>query len=348
LALIGSTFIACNSIGSTFIASGSADGDDYDQVFNVTAANFGSTIDSIRGTPGNYLINLTGDALDYNGVQMRNADVNITVRGTGSNRITWKHQENRPPLFEVYAGKLILENINLGRSEGDSTAWTLLVIRNSGTIEMRQGVTLTENLPSPGVYLEGKGTFIMSGGIIENCSIGIYSAGDGDSITMSGGIVRNNSSLGIGLGGTNSTLTITGGTIINNGVNGGINVVGTKHTITMSGGEISGGAGDDGFNGIHMALTSNDCTVIIRGNAVIKGNNFGVRLRGANNSFDKQTGAIIYGNNAGANSNRSGAIHVLESVITKTSDMESNVVYAIKTNADGTGIVPGSQRPDTW
>jgi len=79
----------CNSDGG----SGSA------QQLSATAANFEEVFNSVKDKPGNYVITLTGDLVDYPGKTMGTAGVNITVKGTGSNKITWKFVEGKSPLF---------------------------------------------------------------------------------------------------------------------------------------------------------------------------------------------------------------------------------------------------------
>jgi hypothetical protein len=106
------------------------------QQLSATAANFNEIFNSIKNKPGNYVINLTGDLIDYPGTSIETATVNITVKGTGANKITWKYADGFPPLFEIKAGTLNLENINLIRSPGNTKDWPLIVIRG-GTVEVK-------------------------------------------------------------------------------------------------------------------------------------------------------------------------------------------------------------------
>ena len=129
------------------------------QQLSATAANFDEVIRSVIDKPGNYVINLTGDLIDYPGIVMQTAGVNITVKVTGSNKITWKYTaEANCSLFNVYAGKLTLENINLNRGAFSTPDWNVLWI-SGGTIG--KSVNL-------GMYLNGAGAGFekKKGGVI--------------------------------------------------------------------------------------------------------------------------------------------------------------------------------------
>jgi len=293
-------------------------------VLNATAANFDEVFNSIKDKPGNYLISLTGDMIDYPGIGMETAEVNITLKGTGANKITWKYVDGYPPLFYANAGKLTLENINLSRSPGNTQTWPLLNI-DGGTIEIKSGVALSNYNGSQyfdGVWMNA-GAFIISGGIIEKCNTGIGTNANGVSITMSGGTIRNNHGVGIGLWGEseNCTVTISGGTISGNDGNG-VSVHGTENSFTMSGGTI----GKNGDSGLYLG--------------------------GANSGFEKKKGAIIYGN-SGDNKNDDGAINVNcekngSNSLRLEVDAGKDEVYAVKINAGRTDIVPGSKQGPNW
>ena len=189
---------------------------------SATAANFDEVFKSVRYKPGNYVINLKEDLIDYPGIDKYNAEVNITVKGTGSNKITWKFAGNT--LFSVFAGKLTLENINLSSSAGNTQECPPIIVVYGGTLEIKNGVTLSNNVGNQfydGVVINNA-AFIMSGGTIEKCAYGVGGSGTNVSITMSGGIIRNNAYGGIFGFGSNISITMSGGSI---GGNAGWGVV---------------------------------------------------------------------------------------------------------------------------
>jgi len=322
----------------------SDDGSESAQQLSATPANFDEVLNSVKAKPGNYVINLTGDLIDYPGNSIGTAGVNITVKGTGSNKITWKYAGS--PFFGVKAGKLSLENINLSRSPGNTQDWPLIVI-DGGTVEVKNGAVLSNNNGSPtfiGVGLFA-GAFIMSGGIIENFDSGVSTSGKGVSITMSGGTIRNNSQAGIVAwdGSENCNVSISGGTISDNDWRG-VMVVGAGNRLTMSGGTITGGAGRGVVIGTGTKFTMSGGT--------ISKNNWGLNLAGANVEFEKKKGAVIYGN-SGDNKNNEGAIWVNTrgnpaNDLKLLLDAGKDDVYAIKTNSDNTDIVAGSKQGPNW
>jgi len=342
--------------------------------FTATAETFGEILDSIRLTPGNYIITLTSDLLDFPGVRLYTAGVNITVRGdVASRRLSWQRTTDAPALFRADAGsRLTLENITLSRAV-NTPAWALLVMEG-GTIEMRNGVTVSNNdgiTIFDSVSVRDSGTFIMSGGVIENSRHAIAIDGPGASVTISGGIIRNNNDTGVGIWGNENTINISGGTITGN--ERGVNVWGSQNTVNMSGGEIIGNFHTGAFvgnldninaglrfnmsggrisnnnnNGMHVLPGG---SFIMQGGSISGSGNFGLFLEGANAHFEKRTGATIYGNDAGANSNAELAILVWTSslhpenrVLFRTA--RSNEVFAATRNADNSGLVPGSVQGD--
>jgi hypothetical protein len=358
----------CNSDSSSGGGSGNA------QQLSATAANFDEVFKSVIDKPGNYVINLTGDVIDHPGIVMETAGVNITVKGTGSNKITWKYtKEADCSLFNVNAGKLTLENISLNRGDFNTPDWHLLWI-NGGTIEIKSGVVLNSNNGSQ--YFRGisgfKGTFIMSGGTIENCSDGVLFFGDGPvAITMSGGTIRSNTGSGIGTWGVskNQVITISGGTISGNGGNG-VTLGGTENSLSISGGNIS----NNGDCGIGLWEDSKNCVVDISGGAIsgnggrgvaIGGNGdkftmsggtigkngeWGLHLYGANSEFEKKKGGVIYGG-SGDNKNGAGAILVScnkKELVLGEVDAGKDEVYAAKINSGQTDIVEGSKQGPNW
>jgi hypothetical protein len=274
------------------------------QQLSATAANFDEVIKSIRMIPGNYVITLTEDLINYEGIWLGTAGVHITIRGDiTSRRISWRHAEtNGINLFHVAGGRLILENISLGRGTGNTNQWPLLQV-NGGTLEMRSGVTVNNaiNTNTDGYFnaveLQGNNsTFIMSGGIIENCYVGVdvHTSAVRASVTISGGIIRNNASHGARLreGSTNSTLLISGGEIRGNGnveYGNGICIRGTDNSVTISGGTISANV----HNGVLMHNDGARNTANISGTTTISGNGRnGVVLVGSNNRFNMSGGTI--------------------------------------------------------
>jgi hypothetical protein len=296
------------------LAGCSGGGSEFDEEFNITAADFDSTFKSIMNTPGNYLITLSGNLLDYPGVGMAmdTEGVNITVRGTGSNRITWKHAETNPSsLFSVAAGKLTVENITLSAAASNTLDWDLLSMYDGGTIEMKNGAIInnTGNSFTGGVFLGDNGTFIMSGGTITNCIRGINIWGDGNTVKISGGTIEN-CEQGIGFGGNGSSLAISGGTIRNN-THDGISLwsPSSNCTVSITGGEISGNENGIGLAGSGITVTisngriinnsvagigynsaSSASSVIMRGGEISGAN--GVQIRGTNNDFTISGGRI--------------------------------------------------------
>jgi hypothetical protein len=237
----------------------SGDGSEFDEEFNVTAADFDSTFKSIRNTPGNYLITLSGNLLEYPGAWMDTEGVNITVRGTGANRITWKADEtDMIPLFGVVAGKLTLEDITLARAASSDPGWPMISIYG-GAVEIKKGVAITNNNGTyyyEGVYIEDSGSvFTMSGGSIENCRSGVLALADRCTINISGGEISRNEN-GIYMGGSGITVTISNGRIINSSVAGiYYNSNSSASSVIMKGGEISG------VNGVQIRGTNNAFTI---------------------------------------------------------------------------------------
>jgi len=268
--------------------SGSA----FDNEFNVTAANFDSTIKNIRSS-GKYLVRLSGDLTNYPGVTLETAGADITVMGTGSNYITWnREQPGGGHLFHVKAGKLTLENINISKAIGAPEGWNVLVVEG-GTLEMKNGVTLSNSnsaSTSEGVGLRGTGSkFIMSGGTIQNVNFGVTLDGTVPSFTMSGGTIK---ALNIGIGvwgnSTGAVVDISGGTI-SSGENT-ITVSGSSPRLNISGGTITG-------TGHTIGLWSDaiNATLNISGKAVINSDENGIAIGGPSGVTINVTGGKISG-----------------------------------------------------
>jgi len=341
------------------------------QQLSATPANFDEVFNSVKAKPGNYVINLTGDLTDYPGNSISTAGVNITVKGTGSNKITWKFVEGKPPLFHVTAGKLTLENINLSRAAGNTKDWPLTSIAG-GTIEMKNGVVLSTNINSTvGVQ---SGAFIMSGGTIEDCQYnGVWLGGGaftmsggtiekggvaaekGVSITMKGGTIRNNNGPGIGIwGGENSVVTISGGTISGNGGNS-VFIGGTGTKLTISGGNISGNAdtgiqvgggakscsvtisggtvSGNGHTGIFLDDNSENCTATISGGTISGNKDDGVVLTGKNNKLTMTSGTISDNGSIGVVLNGTGSTFTMSG-----GAIEKNVGYGLRLDGADLGF----------
>ena len=337
--------------------------------FTVTSANFDSTLRSIRDIPGEYIVTLTDNLTDYAGISMETEGVTITIRGTGSNKIVGKSSLGDDFLFRLDGAYLILENIELSRSTG-SGQYNYIIGVESGTVEMKAGVTVNGN----GYYYQGiilmGGKFIMSGGKFMNCRdvIGItntasvtISGGEirdnsggaivfweavGCDLTISGGSITNNES-GIALweNSLNCTISLSGGEISNNGwaaIALGVEITGC--TITMSGGSIrnNGGSGV-----IFLGDTGvNNCNFIMSGGSIGGNGEWGLLLpENLPTCGFSKTGGIIYSNNAGANSNSEGAILVQTSTDNELQlyrTAEASEEFAAKLNAGGTDFVAGS------
>ena len=286
----GKPFMALATLSVAFalaFAGCSGGGSEFDEEFNVTSADFDSTFENIHATPGHYLINLSGNLLDYQGIYMETAGVNITVRGTGANRITLKD------VMSVVAGKLTLENIALSRGTGNSA--DILFYLKGGTVEIKNGVTISNNNGTDyfsGVFLDDNSVFIMSGGVIENCDFGIIGrGGNNSSITISGGIIRNNST-GIRLDNT-TTVKVTGGTFENHQY-GGIGTGAKGVTINISGGTFRNNL-DNVYELIALWNDAANCTVNITGGEFIKSNGdypSAVFIRGNGNHVTMSNGKI--------------------------------------------------------
>ena len=301
---------------------------------SVNAAEFDSILKIIRTTPGDYVITLTQNLIDYPGISLNTDGVNITVRGnTASRRISWKHDESTP-LFQVNAGKLTLENITLGRGTGIIDTGALISIEG-GTVEVKSGTTLSNKTGTTdidsGINIVS-GAFIMSGGTIENCYNGIEVNGNDVSVSITGGTIRGNTENGVAINGSDHKITMSGNLeISNNGANG-IFALGGGHMIDILGNVVIKGNGANGAIGSGFGLFMST-----------------IASTGASTGFNKGLGAIIYGF-TGENKNNSGAIEYwwIGDGINRYDDAAATEVYAAKTGADGYSLVPGSQQPAEW
>jgi len=168
-------------------------------------------------------------------------------------------------------------------------------INKGGTFIMESG-TISGNVD--GVWLEG-GSFIMSGGIIENCITGVGTNGNGVSITMSGGTIKNNANNGITLldDSKNCVVNISGGKI--ESYDDTVSLRGTNHSLTMSDGAII----STHEVGIELQDNSRNCTVSISGGTIngkqngviIDGTRHNITMSGGTISGDDENGIDLHG-----------------------------------------------------
>jgi len=343
-----------------------------DNEFTVTSANFDSTVKSIRNTPGEYIITLTDDLLDYPGITIYEG-VKLTVKGTGSNQITWKYDPNQiSPLFEVMGGYLILENIALSRSGDNPEEWSLLCVYN-GMIAIGDGASLSgtgckgidsqsgcDNVGCTGysgVLLKG-GAFIMSGGKITKFHTAVDIQENKTSLVISGGTFIENG-CAIAFTGSDAFFTMEGGTVNNNGVGmwmsgsrnhnlildgnisdnvtSGVNIDGNRNITTMAGGLISG----NGTGGIITGRNSQNGRIIINGGIIENNGESGVGFHCPGPSFFTMSGGTIKGSYSsglyirGPNSefNKTGGI-----IYGSQSGLNSNGSGAISVDLRGVGL----------
>lgn len=262
----------------------------FDKEFNVsTIEAISAALEEIGSTPGEYLIRVNTNLLDYPGTTLWNDGVNITVRGTGSNQITWGDTEVVDGhVFQVHAGKLTLENITLTRGTGTSKDWWPIIWQDGGIVEIKNGVTITNNNENnyyPAIQLGGKNaTFIISGGIIKDSNRAIHTSSDEVSITMSGGTIKD-CETGIYISGSGSSATISGG-IIENCVNGVI-LDGNGASISMSNGTIR----NTTYHGIFLPPSSVNSTLNISGGTIENCEN-GIGVEGKGGSITISGGII--------------------------------------------------------
>ena len=260
--------------------------------FTVNAGDFNATIESISTTPGAYLINLEGNLPNYAGFSLNTAGVEITVKGTGSNEISWNKEASGPSaLFHLNGASLKLQNIKLSRSAGNTEDGALLCVE-SGTLEIKSGVNISNNINGT-EFFDGisinDGNLTVSGGTIENCLSGIVIDGEGTSVSMSGGVISKNTHGATFMGTSiDCSFAMSGGSIKDN-IEEGVWMMASSEgaSFEMSGGNITGnkrGAGSHGKNSsiiiangnisnstrsnIYFDNGSEDCTLIISGGTI--------------------------------------------------------------------------------
>ena len=204
---------------------------------DATAATFDSVFKEIRTTPGSYVINLTGDLPDYPGIALSTPGVEITVKGTGNNTISWLDNGGRDCLFSVSAGKLIIQDIKLAAAAGNNQVGYYYIINiQGGIVELKDGAHLSNSNTygsTGGVWLNVEGSeLIVSGGTIEDCGdcIEIYGC-TGTSVTVTSGLI--DGTYGIYIGDSGHNIVVSGGKI--NTQYNAISMQGVANTVTVSG-----------------------------------------------------------------------------------------------------------------
>ena len=227
-----------------------------------SAADLKTVCDEINTNGGKYTINLTADIIDGQ-VDITKSGAVVTVNGNGKT-IT----NNRTAVFVSDGAKVILGD---GKSDlilkGTDTFINgvtndcpgLIDVLPDSTCEMNKNVTVKDrkgqNYLGAGATVEG-GTFVMNGGIIDNCGI------DGGSVCYGGGVAVYNG----------GHFTMNGGTISNcyaitefveenslyknsySGIGGGVFVTDAS-VFTMNGGTISNNTATNFGGGVAMTLS---------------------------------------------------------------------------------------------
>jgi hypothetical protein len=182
----------------------------------------------------------------------------------------------------INSANLTLEGLKAGQNGSTLNNIAPVILVSGGRLEMRNG-TISGNSGGSGVQIVGNGT--ISG---NTATIGGGVDSRGNSFNMSGGIIRNNTAGVLGGGGVQSSVIdgkLTGGTISNNtttGSGGGLYVTSLPgSSFTVSDGTISGNSASGSVGG----------GVLILGTGI----------------FTKSGGGVIYGNNAGIDSNTAGS-----------------------------------------
>jgi hypothetical protein len=159
------------------------------------------------------------------------------------------------------------KNIKLTTVSGTSNFVTLIgadgmdtiIVRSDGAMALEGGIVVThaEGEDGRGVYVERKGTLVLSGGEITGNTIndnggGVYNVG---TFKMSGGVISGNNASTFGGGVYNSDgadFVMSGGEITRNtaGMGGGVHYYSGsgRGSFTLSGGEIFGNTANRGYN----------------------------------------------------------------------------------------------------
>jgi len=244
---------------------------------------------AVINIPGEHTIELTENVIDYPGIVLETPGVKITLNGNGKT-ISWKYTSARKvPMFLVKGTDLILENVTLTCASGNTQKQVLILI-NSGSVEMKAEVTLDNDYNDNGVWLKG-GSFIMSGGEIKNSQIGIGANADGVSITMSGGLVTGCTKDSVWVSGA-VTFVMSGGTITG-GDRSGICAAGSGAVITVTGGTIN-----SNYHGIGLWENCMNVTLNVEGGNIKDNTESGIAVMGDRKTVNV-TGGTISGNREG-------------------------------------------------
>jgi hypothetical protein len=259
--------------------------------------------------------------------------------------------------------ELIISGGTISNNGNNDSGNGVIVLGNGNTLTISGGTFEDNGLC--GVWIEGSDNIVtVSNGNFEgNGYAGVSIQGTGNSVTISGGEIKDNSTHGVDIQGTGNSITISGGEIKNNNNGAGISFweatdctltiedkavisnnlygigVWTENsnnntiTIIMSGGEIK----DNESDWCAVAIMGENCNFIMKG-GIISGNaGRGIIFDGSSGSGFEKTGGVIYGNDAGDNSNAGGAISLLYKVeLNRT--IEETEQLAAKINADGDDI----------
>jgi hypothetical protein len=211
------------------------------------------------------------------------------------------------------------------------------------TLTIEDGASISNNA-NVGIGLwdqNWNNTIIMSGGEIKDNNEGINIQGTGNSVTISGGEIKNNNNNGVNFWeATDCTLTIEDGVSISNNANQGIGVwvQSWNNTIIMLGGEIKNNNND----WCAVAIQGENCNFIMKGGSIGGNAGRGIVIEGPSSGFEK-TGGIIYGNDAGDNSNAGGAISLLYKVeLNRTTEETEQLKGKINATGDGIALQEGN------
>jgi len=191
---------------------------DYRTLFNAVEAI------NKQGT-GDYTIILTGDivigpndkSISFTGNAQKPV---VTVRGDTRERSLTSQRRNEA-VFQVHSGITLVLGGNLRIS---SASYGVFIYNGDGNLRMENGTTIA-NCGDPGVSVSG--TFIMNGGTISGCRVGVFVSADINkrrgAFIMNGGTISGN--IGDHGGGvaiySGATFTMNGGTISGNTATGG-------------------------------------------------------------------------------------------------------------------------------
>jgi len=286
----------------------------------VNIQNGGSSKEYTIFVLGNVAVpGITADITANTGFGINN-NVTVTLQGNGklylNSRGSIIRLDNSQTLI-IDSTTLTLEGrrIDLNNSAQNNNT-TIVYIQNGGMLKLKKGIianniSITEQ--GSGVYVGYGSSFNMEGGYINSNTAsvssnngyggGVYNNG---TFTMSGGEISGNSSGGSSsaYGGgvynnNNGIFIMSDGKISGNSAYNGGGVYINSGTFTMSGGEINGNNAPNMGSGVFIRFGSfNMEGGTISGNAITY-HGGGV----ATFSNFTKTGGVIYGNDAGVNSN---------------------------------------------